>query len=540
VPFDAYYKNLYQLLQGEGLLKQALEVLNNDSEWDTSDEYKGRTVINAFAMVYDRLLFKGAVLGDIWYSNGGPKLAACFNATEFYKGMSFRFQTPANAADRGYRGNKYLHFTPENEAAYKRIKLGDIMAASSCFPAGFEPVLYPRDFAYKAAHGKDGLDKKTLQEAMVVCEYDDTCRQLDKTVAMMDGGITDNQGLYSAMVADERERRQGHGFDLIMSTDVASYFMDSYNPPVEKAAKGWRSRNISYYISKVKKGLQTIKGIAATAGAVLAAAILMVVMGNTPLLTGLGCVLIGITATVVLLLLFVMIKANRNPVIKTLTKESSNEDIKDLLDQVNAGGSFSPSIISKLSYYLSRTRLNALELMVKARISSVITMVMDINLKQVRRLIYELLYSNEKWQDRRTQNAIYDISSFNRSNRRFRIGKKVIVQVDGTKQSFTEAEKALLLDGCDAIEKIAEEARNMGTTLWFDETDNKNEMLKKIIVCGQFTTCANLLEYVMTLQKRGLPLAAAETAQLQRIRTQLEHHWQQFKADPFFLYRQAV
>jgi predicted acylesterase/phospholipase RssA len=534
--FEQFYHNLRQLLEGEALLKEVLEILNNDSEWQTGDAAKSRTLINAFAMVYDRRLFNHAVMGDIWYRQNGPKLSVCFNATEFYKGMSFRFQTPADEDHSGYWGNNYLRITPENKAVYKKIKLGDMLAASSCFPAGFEPILYPRDFTYPAANGSDGLTKTELQAAMSVYEFDKSHKTLDKTVAMMDGGITDNQGLYSAMRADDRERKSGSGYDLIMSSDVASYFMDASEPPVEKPATGWRKKNISYYISKAENIFSKLKWIAAVTGAAMLAAFLMVAIAGSAVVAIAGYILMGITATVLLLLLFVIVKANKNPLIKALTSESGNSDIGDLLKDVNIGNAFSPSIIDKLTYYFSRTRLNALELMLKARLSSMLTMVLDINLKQVRRLIYELFYENKQWQDRRSQNAIYDISTFNKNNRRFRIEKKEIERLDGTTTTFTAEEKELLLNGCEAMEAIAEAARNMGTTLWFDETDKKSDMLKKIICCGHFTTCANLLEYVMVLEKRGLTFAPEVAQQLQDIRTQITAHWIKFKADPYFLY----
>jgi hypothetical protein len=536
-PFLEFYHRLRNQLQGQALLGDALEVLNNDSEWEAGNDYKGRTLINAFAKVYDRVLFDGGTLGDIWYGPNKPRLSACFNATEFYKGMSFRFQTPAYKDDKAYWGNRYVFINRGHLSTYQQIKLGDVLAASSCFPAGFEPILYPRDFAYRAKDG--GLSKETLQSALTEADYDGKSTPLSETVAMMDGGITDNQGLYSAMLADNRARAQGEPFDLIMSTDVASYFMEPLKIPAEQPAKEWRNHNIRHYIDKLKGWLKSVKGMALMAGAALAGGLAMALLSGLATVAAAGWVLVGITATVLLLALFVLRKANGNAVIRALQQDSANADIGSLLDSVGAADSFSPPIIQKLSYYLGRTRLNALELMVKARLSSVITMVMDINLKQVRRLIYELFYGNEKWEDRRSQNAIYDLSASNKENRRNRIEKKkTITRVDGSKTTLDDAEKTLLLEGCEQMEEVAQAAYKMGTTLWFDEKNDEGDMLKKIISCGHFTTCANLLEYVMTLQKRGLPFTPEVAQQLQTVRAQLEAHWQQFKANPYFLYEQ--
>jgi len=46
---------------------------------------------------------------------------------------------------------------------------------------------------------------------------------------------------------------------------------------------------------------------------------------------------------------------------------------------------------------------------------------------------------------------------------------------------------------------VATKAKSMGTTLWFttDELQGeKDNMLKTLIACGQFTACFNLLEYM--------------------------------------------
>lgn len=74
----------------------------------------------------------------------------------------------------GFIGNN-KHNIPRDVA--KNIKLSEILAVSSCFPGGFEPVVFPDDFDFY--NNKD-------------CE--DFCNGC-KSFGLMDGGIVDNQGI---------------------------------------------------------------------------------------------------------------------------------------------------------------------------------------------------------------------------------------------------------------------------------------------------------------------------------------------------------
>ena len=66
---------------------------------------------------------------------------------------------------------------PKDDAKFARI--GDMVAASACFPAGFEPLEFPDDFVWP----DDAVPDRLLAEIG------------GKSVALMDGGIYDNQGV---------------------------------------------------------------------------------------------------------------------------------------------------------------------------------------------------------------------------------------------------------------------------------------------------------------------------------------------------------
>ena len=64
------------------------------------------------------------------------------NATEFKNGLAFRFQRSDDA--QAVFGNQRLRLSAEEARA---VRLADSVAASSCFPGAFEPMVFPRDFS---------------------------------------------------------------------------------------------------------------------------------------------------------------------------------------------------------------------------------------------------------------------------------------------------------------------------------------------------------------------------------------------------------
>lgn len=79
------------------------------------------------------------------------------------------------------------------------LRLADCVAASFCFPGGFEPIVFPGDFLKPASD-----DNQRRQRRRIV-------RQLcngHRAVALMDGGLYDNLGLASVEVTIRAIRRQ--------------------------------------------------------------------------------------------------------------------------------------------------------------------------------------------------------------------------------------------------------------------------------------------------------------------------------------------
>lgn len=146
--FDDFYRKLESSLSGSVLLEKALDNLNNATLWPEGDKRKQRNLINAFAMAYDELIFEKRELGVYWPEKSSG-YEVCFNTTEFYRGLSFRFQTSGKKDNFQVIGNNYLKFDVSKLETLKKIKLGDVLASSSCFPIGFEPIVYPGTLAMR-------------------------------------------------------------------------------------------------------------------------------------------------------------------------------------------------------------------------------------------------------------------------------------------------------------------------------------------------------------------------------------------------------
>jgi len=84
---------------------------------------------------------------------------------------------------------------------------------------------------------------------------------------------------------------------------------------------------------------------------------------------------------------------------------------------------------------------------------------------------------------------------------------------------------------------VTEKARLMGTTLWFDKEDVEGDQLANIIIkTGQFTTCMNLLEYVISLERGPVSISKEDRQSLQLIKETLIADIELFKVDPGAMY----
>lgn len=525
VSFQAFYSSLLRTLGGEQVLEQALKNINDVEIWEQVSHDKQRNLINAFSLVYDSgLLFGGATFNDLLTGEDSHLEEVCFNATEFFKGQSFRQQVklrPDNLPDEKFvYGNEDLHLAAREVIG--KIKLADALAASSCFPAGFEPIAFPYDFTH------EGLDAGELKQALRIIPQSDMPEDIqfarEKTFALMDGGITDNQALNSMMYADDR-RTKGETtftrFDLMMVCDVGSHFMKSYEvPPVPKDGGG-AQKSLSL------RGLKIIVNLA-----LLASLVTLVVCFTGVYPSSLLIVLSTVIATLCLTFwgIYVYIESQifkRKSLLSS--KKELNEDIPD-----NFSRGFSPEVLRLLTEYLDKTGFCTIKNMLTTRLNSVLTLNNDVFLKRVRKLIYDRFYSSLNWKYRRKANHIYDLSETNkpRMTKDFNDKWAKHLQPDQRARCFPTVQ----------ITQLAEQAFRMGTTLWFDPQQSAgNEMLRVLVATGQFTTCYNLIEYIFTLKSTACYARLDGTVRegIDELLRELLEDWIRFnQEDPMFLVRE--
>lgn len=192
-PFDQFmslfYTRLKSFLESENVVNSILQDLGGREK-----------VIKRAANCYQKELENlmghptsdAEIMEQIWglleANNISPDCLS-INSTNMTDASLFRFAF-LRTQDQGQDikavviGGEYQNISnsdPLTLQLYCKLKLGDMIAASSCFPIGFEPILYPDDFS----NSED--DKRTLIKFL---------RNQDQ-VALMDAGLYDNLALTS-------------------------------------------------------------------------------------------------------------------------------------------------------------------------------------------------------------------------------------------------------------------------------------------------------------------------------------------------------
>lgn len=470
--FRSIYNSIYTFIKETNLVTLSLGRLLSDEGWS---EVRIKSLINAFADIYDQTLFHKAKFGVLMTEENPIHLKhISFNATEFSNALQFRFQWSEKINNpekgelpRGIIGN-FAFRIPEGAA--REIRMADIVAASSCFPGGFEPINFPTDFI----NGKSS-------------HLEQLSRSSGYPVGLMDGGIVDNQGIEPILLAERRMKRnredkdkQGNELDLIIVTDVTSPFMEDYKAATQHTAEGWR--RLTPAILLIINSIFLLVACFGIYWFVKTGFIVMIILSS-------------VVATV-FLMIFILGKF-----------------LKDLPVTLSV-----PTFFMKPLGKLLKINFQVYETMITNRKNSVLKMINEVFLKHVRRLNYRSVYQDESWKNRRIMNAIYELKG----------GEKLLDE--RTKESLPE-----YLMPSSKVQDAARLATSMGTTLWFTPEDlTKKNMMNTIIACGQFTLCCNLLEYIAKVKKDGTNVNSNHDRLLELEET-LMVDWKSFNSDPYWM-----
>lgn len=504
--FAKFYADMKTFLDGDGLLQEVCAILNDPNCWNEKGKFetvesgkkktvtveKSQNIINAFAKAYDKMLFQdpqhpNANLFDVYFNRAAnPHLkGVCFNATELNNGISFRFQT--NGEDDSIRtvGNYYLNFN--NAAVARKLRLGDIAATSSCFPSGFEPMIYPNDYI------NPGLTD--VNEMLDAINYKNNNPLKLPTVTkqpfcMVDGGVVDNQGLFSMMMEDtyRAEHHPKKQFDLMMVCDVSSYFVNGYITPPQTTA--WYK---DFSIDRLRK---------------------LMPVGLVVFLASLALSLFmdGIARRVGL---FFVLTSGLYSVFYFWTMLSFSKFEKGLAKSFG-------TVIDKFIGIFFKIKFNRFQQMLQSRLNSTLLITTGLFLKQIRRQYFADFYGMPAYKNRALSCYIYEFSAQHADTRLANLKAK-------DKDWWNKVSDNLIPTA--EMQAIATNSTAVPTTLWFG--DGVQVQRDDVIACGQFTMCYCLLKHIYRLEL--LDTKWQTDAPLQDLKVRLLADWAAFKNSPGFM-----
>lgn len=507
--FEEYADFLTNKLKSLDLMVEGLNKLNVDGQWNNS--LKRKNLINAMSEIYDEEFTEKAqfsIFSDM--SNSHLELVI-FNATEFDDGQVFRFQNKGEGK-RIYFGSAG-HTMGKN--IYQEINLGDIIAASSCFPGGFEPLQWPYDFRNENSPNIKALAKEPNTDSY----------------GLMDGGISDNQGIGSLLLAHNRQTNPF--YDLFIVSDVSSPYIDAFEFHHHKKDKNkktdWREQN---YTEKIKELNTEINKWKIFSGLLTVICLVLAIYSHNIFfpVSIISYLLAGMSLMGFILLFSIPSR---------LSKKKS-EFLQYIKSKIGEG--LPNHFLETIDY--KKIPLGSYESMILDRVNSLQLLFSSIFMKTIRRLVYGDLYKDDQYKHKRVSCLISELTEkdFRSKNH------KVLAH-------FFDADETDLKKHADydqiigsELKQLSESAAGFGTTLWFAHKDELDVMLQKLIACGQATICYNLIVYLSKLllaneeeKTTADPVAlqllpeAESIQQLEQIRLQCLEDWKRFKEDPFWM-----
>jgi hypothetical protein len=480
--FNKFYKNFYKTFnpKNDKLLETAIKKLENNEVWKTN-AYKTRSLINAFALTYSEMeIFKGDF--SIFETPFSSHLKeVCFNTTDFSFGLTYRFQ------NSGDFGNAPLSSIQLKKLRFK-VQLGDIIASSSCFPIGFEPLQFPDDY-FENHSTEDYKNLKKLDE-------------FKNGVGIMDGGIADNQGIASMILMS---KRKDVSLNLIIVNDVSSFEMVPWKQDDSSKINGSSLREFTAKVLRYFK-VKPIYWILFLIGLLLVICNSLGLFTDcnecgSPTLNTIGSILIGIGLTLTLLGLFTAVgikflKSKFNALFKKNIPEPLVDDI--------------------LSF--QKLDIGLVQQMLTNRITSSVKMINEVFLKQMRRLNYKILYTKSSLKNKLITTTVYELN-----------GKATPYSGNNFKYN-----KAIEPAPSKILTSVCLTASETPTTLWWDKKDIKENRMDKLIACGQFTLCYELMEYILKLKQEENDLDI-NFDDIDLLFEALSKDWKKFNNDPMFL-----
>lgn len=356
-PIDEMVQELFSFLCNGDLFTPALQSLRAEKA------NRNASSIKIMADVYDKCLFDGATMGNLIDNiDRIPVKDYTALATDFDNSLPFRFRITSGYTSTGEKlrygvfGNKYYSI---GRSVVPHIKMGEAMACSSCFPSGFEPMMYPDDFQ--------------------VSQDPDIVGNINKRFGIMDGGIIDNQGIEPIQRAESRlagirkdKTRTDKAIDLLIISDVTEDEVDDPYAPCEQLLPKW--------IGDLTMGRMRNFGIISeVVSMVLFVAALM--LGNSFWL-GVATVLLAIITLL---------------------------NVAGALLKNKMFGAIENTFIGDRARFITHLKFASVEAMLMNRAKSLVTLTSEVFLNRLRTMNYDTIFSDGAWQNRVITSNIHDL-----------------------------------------------------------------------------------------------------------------------------------
>jgi predicted acylesterase/phospholipase RssA len=472
VPFEKFYRDFRDFLVNNNVIGDALGGLQDRP--GTPFEGQMPSLIRGAARVFaSPEMFGDTRLAALLDNETSHLREVSFNATEFSTGNYFRvLRTESDAADIGNE-----NFSVRRDVA-RLMRLADIAAASSCFPGAFEPLRFPDDFLWpqKLEAVRDALGPN-----------------FQSCLALMDGGIYDNQGVDSVVRTYKRKGNRV-GLVIISDTNQRSPVSDTPPPEGDDAARKPRRDPLFDFKPENRRGHVRL----GTVVLLLWAAFILSVLSSAALVAAWVRFDSGSLLLDILLYGFPLLLSAGVAVGLFWLRRRAQEAQKSVAELTTI----------ELWPYLKTMTVPELIYLISGRAKATLALTSSVFMKRVRDLIYKDIKIYPKYQGREFSNLIYDLDDTGK----FR--KDVVEKIEPP----------------EALRALAREAEGVATALWLKGPED----LKNLIACGQATTCFNLMRYILESRSRQLDLGSTREAE---IFAAAEQFWRQLKDNRYALLR---
>ncbi|MDJ0661944.1 MAG: patatin-like phospholipase family protein [Crocosphaera sp.] len=509
--FEQFHDDLYQFLLNERLPNEWLKELPNMRE---GQEFP--SLIVAAAETYNNKLLDHGTFQEIIDNKEQIHLKEIvFNTTELNQGNNFRFRV----GESGLIGNKNIQLKP---SVLAEIRLADVVAASSCFPIGFKPFNFPKEFQWTKKSWE------TLLSEEITAPKTKEFFQEGNSLYLVDGGIYDNLGIESIWLADARKNNNNLKTLIISDTDNIGQEETLLKDAKLKLPDGLGNitasqiyNNIQENYNNIQKLVNCIKKFVPLIPIFFRTSFIITTAFIFYLLFCFGGMTVGIKHTITEILLFILLSLIFGSITYVLWQlEISLNFITGVIESIVKQNNFSENFLknqlkkviqnlenivsdwSLLLKTLGNLKLNELLQSLEIRLSSIPALFLAF-LKGQRRRNYNKTreISEEVFKKQYIANYIFDMAKDKNLN-------------NNSNENLLQ------------LPKISAKATNTPTTLWFDSNPEKaKEELDNLILCGQVTMCYNLRKFINKVEKSDAKLSA----QAQEINQKVNEYWEHLK-----------